>query len=302
VQAALPPALIQGGTAFSTRLAPGAPVPVDYIKTCEPDVMGDRCLTLTGTDRLRCHLKQRLFCPGPTEVLSLLDRLDDVMIGIEAGSSGTEACLSAVPADHTSDLTFPGNKTFTHYLQCKDSTGQPIGFGVQDGGWYIRTAGNVGGWLFSVDANDDIVRGYQWGNNTGNVVGGMLRIAASRTAGSVEFVGEAAGFCALHYASNQANIWILINEVGVGTTPNCDSNFDGTTDAADYAEVCLDATTLDMSDVANCATLKSNNTLTLIGSELAATPATEVIDFYDLATATALNANGGTMAGVAEFH
>ena len=100
----------------------------------------------------------------------------------------------------------------------------------------------------------------------------------------------------------EAYIWILDNEVGVGTTPNCDSNFDGTTDAADYVELCLDATTLDVSNPANCATLKSNKTLTLIGTDLAATPATEVIDFFDMATARALNAYGGSMAGVAELH
>ena len=306
VQAALPPALIQGGTTFPTRLVPGAPVPVDYIKTCAPDIMQDYCLTLTGTERVRCHLKQTLFCSSPTGVLTLLDELDRAMMGIEAGSSGTEPCLSAVPADHASDLTFPGTKTFTHYLQCKVSNipgVQPLGFGVKDGGWYIRTSGSHGGWLFSVDANDDIVNGYRWDNgSTSYNYNVLLRIAASKTAGTVEFVGSPGGFCAMHYASNQANIWILDNEVGVGNTPNCDSNFDGTTNAADYVEICLDATTLDLSDPANCATLKSNKTLTLIGVDLAATPATEPIDFYDAATATALNANGGTMAGVAEFH
>lgn len=298
VQAALPPALIRGGT---TRLAPGAAVPVDYIKTCAPDVTNDYCLTLTGTDRVRCHLKQTLFCSQPTAVLTLLDQLDSAMMTTQAGIRGTEACLSAVPADHTADLTFPGSKTFTHYLQCKDSR-VPLGFGVKDGGWYIRTDNMHGGFLFSVDANDDIVNGYRWESNPNYNYNVLLRIAASRTAGTVEFVGSPHGFCAMHYASDQAHIWILDNEVGVGNTPNCDSNFDGTTNAADYLEICLDATTLDVSDPANCATLKNNTTLTLTGVDLSATPATGMIDFYDPATAAALDANAGTMAGVPELH
>jgi hypothetical protein len=94
-------------------------------------------------------------------------------------------------------------------------------------------------------------------------------------------------------------VWILINEGGVGG--GCDSNSDGMTDAADYAEICLDATTLDEADASTCASLNSGKAITMIGIEGAPTPTSEPIYLYDPTTLKTLTQDALDMPDVAEF-
>jgi hypothetical protein len=319
VEAALPAALIVGGTMFAassdgigeSNQALGS----DYTKTCSTDMSSDPCISqfpLPGVDRVRCGIKQRLFCANsPTEVLSLLDALDSRSKEIKMRSDGTETCFKQAAVDHTSDLSFPGNATFTHYLQCKDSS-IPLGFGKKDGSWYVRSSGPPGGWVFSIDANDDVVAGYLWGINAAGSGKSMLELSASKTAGRVEFVGGGVGtgFCAIHFVSSAAYAWILINPEGVGSS--CDSDSNGTTDANDYTELCIDATTLDPALPPNCASLKSAATLTLMGRAAgigdghtvegaAQPPAGTNINLIDLGSLKGLTDSAGAMTGVSEF-
>ena len=321
VQAALPQGLLVGGSTFAANVAPSpgstgtsrsALESPDYTRTCQTDVTTDACMTLSGTARLQCIVKQRLFCGGPTEVLRLLDALDSRMTELEARTDGSEACRSAAPAERSSDLVFPGGTSFEHYLQCRDSN-IGLGFGVKDGQWYLREALGAGGWLFRADQTGEVA-GYVWlpsPDGSFNMSTGILQVQASRVAGTVELTGGGVGFgfCALHYRSDASHIWIQINPDGVGMS--CDSDSSGSADAADYSELCLDSASLSPVDGAQCAAVKAGRSLTLLGRgptsgggrsfEGAPAPDSEPIVTTDLNDLTALFNAAADMSGIAEL-
>ena len=67
------------------------------------------CAGLTGNDVLRCQLKQRLFCPGPTEMLKLLESSDrDCRLQAAWG-----LCLLGERAGVPALLDMPAGNTWT---------------------------------------------------------------------------------------------------------------------------------------------------------------------------------------------
>ena len=260
VQESLPTALISGGS-FSLQ---------DYTKTCQTHPsQGDVCGTLSAGDQIQCIIKNRLFCKGPTEVLTLLDNLDGRLAEIENRSGeGEVPCIKNAAVDATSDLTFPGGVTFPHKLQCRDSS-IGLGFGSDGGTWYVREAGGAAGSVFSVSP-ENVVDGYLYlptSDGTFNYSTGLLRIHANRANSTVEITGGGVGlgFCSFHFHSNASNIYVYANPDGVGSS--CDYDSSGAADGDDWVEVCLDATTMDSVDVSTCDTLKNGLTLTTLARD-----------------------------------
>lgn len=312
VQESLPSVLLQGGSVSNALVLRD----VDYTRTCQTTVEGDVCIGLTDADRLLCIIKQRLFCGGPTEVLSLLNALDGRMHEIEQRSDGVPDCLNDSPADHTNDLVFPGEQTLPQYFQCRDSN-ISMAFGKRDNTWYLRNAQGASAFAFSVNEDTDNVDGYMWlpsENASFSMSTGILHITADKSQGIVEFTGGGVGFgfCAIHYRSDTQHIWIQINPDGVGVT--CDSNSDDSTDADDYSEICINAADLTAaSDLSECDTLKAAATLPLIGRgettnaaesstwEAAATPAEGTLNTIDLNDLKTLFDAAAELSGIADF-
>lgn len=317
VQAALPSTLLSGASTFSTTsFEPGVGARRQALagaaKQCGASGV-DVCAGLTGNDLSLCVVKQRLFCPGPTEILKLLDALDVRMAEVKGRSDGTEPCLAEMAVDRSGDVTFPGAIHVAHFLQCKDSS-IGLGFGTKDGAWYFRQASNGTSWLFAIDAAGDKVDGYLWlspdTSYSGSVM--LLRLHASKSQGLVELVGTgtALGFCSLRYLSDSTHVSILINVEGPNNS--CDSNGSGTTDAADFATLCLDATTLDEVPDGACNTLRGSKTLDLLGRQavtagsksFAATapaPNGQTQITFSLDELKALFADAADFAGLTEF-
>lgn len=275
VQAALPSALLRGGSSFAGASEPAGPIGVrhyglDYARECQTDMAVDHCVELQGASRLSCVVKQRLFCAGPTELLRLLDDLDGRAHQVASMARPGAACLMTAAVDHAADLDLPGGQPFHHFLQCKESAIE-LAFGDQAGAWYLRSGGGAGGNVFSVSPTSD-VSGYLWvdGQLAGSTV--LLRLATSKAQGTVELTGGGVGvgFCALHFRSDAAHLWLRINPDGADGS--CDYDGSGTTDAADYSELCLGASGLDVVDASACASLKAGRTLTLLGRDHALAP------------------------------
>lgn len=166
--------------------------------------------------------------------------------------------------------------------------------------------------VFSVNTAGTDVNGYLWlpsSDGTFSMSTGILQITADRTAGTVEFTGGGVGFgfCAIHYRSNASNVWIYMNPEGVGTS--CDYDTSGVTDSADYSEICLNASDMTEVSASNCATLKADATLTLIGRAAStnassttwaasAPPSTGSIHRIDLNDLQTLFTHTATMTGV----
>ncbi len=314
VQAALPAALLKGASVASGGHAlTRAATTVDYTTTCQTDNATDHCMELTGGARLQCVVKQRLFCPGPTEVLKLLDDVDATLRGVESRTSPGTACLAQAPVDHSADLAFPSHQPFPAWLQCKDaSTG--MAFGEKDGVWYLRRGGQAGGSVFSVDAAGE-VNGYLWidGQLRGSTA--LLQIKGSKAAGTVELTGGGVGvgFCALRYRSDASHLWIEIDGDGAGNS--CDFDQSGATDSADYLDLCLDAATLGPVDGAGCASLRSGKVLRLMGrsggtidggvaptyAQAAPPPGGEPIDLVDPGALGSLSAGAADFAGLGDI-
>ncbi len=261
VQESLPANLLTSGSFALTTTE------TDYSKTCQTDAtLGDLCQTYTGSKRLRCIVKNRLFCKGPTEVLSLLDSLDGRLAEIETRSGeGEVSCISGAGVDLSGQIAYPGSSSLTSKFQCKDST-VGMGFGSDDAGtWYVRVANGASASSFAVESSGS-VRGYLWlptKDGSFSQSTGLLNIAADRANKTLEFTGGGVGFgfCGIHFKSNSTHIYLTMNPDGTGGSCDYDSN--GTTDASDWVDACLDATTLYDAYVANCSGLKTFSLATL---------------------------------------
>ena len=298
-------------TTFASLTGSSNLLETDYSKNCQTDNIRDYCTDYSGEKRILCIVKNRLFCTGPTEVLTLLDSLDARLVEIENRSSeGDVSCLSDAAVDLSSDLSFPGSVTMTHKLQCVDSS-IGLGFGQDGGTWYVRQGANgAGSSLFSVTA-DPIVNGYYWlvsadksySNSTG-----MLNIKANRSTGLVEITGGGVGlgFCSFHFISDANYIYVQANPDGASYT--CDYDGSGITNSNDWVEICIDASTMDVTTSSSCSSLSASRTLTTLGRaatsswEVTATPASGTIQTFDLGDyLNDLHAAAGVMTGVSEF-
>jgi hypothetical protein len=253
VQEALPDALLNSSS-FSL-----APSEIDYSKTCQTNPgLGDACLEYEEGKRFRCIIKNRLFCPGPTEVLTLLDAVDSRLSDIEERSGqGLVSCLQTPPVDLSSQLKFPGDVELPSKYQCKDpSTG--LGFGRDDSAWYVREAIGAVGQAFFIPDKGPLL-GYIWmpsHDKTMEMSTGILKILADREAHVVEITGGGVGFgfCGLHMKTTKDFIYFNMNPDGV---MNCDFKNTGTVDESDWVEICLEAGTLDEVSIENCESLKN---------------------------------------------
>ena len=268
VQESLSTSLINGGN-FSASTASVNAQTVDYTKTCQTDLtLGDVCIGLsTSEEKIRCIMKQRLFCKGPVEVLNLLKAVDDRMAEIETRSTGTVPCAAATPVNSTSEVSFPGSSTMTHYLQCKDSSIN-VAWGNKNDIWYLRSANGAAGSVYSINQAQD-VEGYMWlrsEDTTFSMSTGLIHLKANKTAGTVEMTGGGAGlgFCSFHYKSDANYIYLIANPNGVGRT--CDFDGNSTLDASDWAEACVNASDLSAaSSLADCSSLKTSLTAPTLG-------------------------------------
>lgn len=254
VQAAIPSKLLASSTYSLDE-------DTDYTQTCQTDVTTDKCMTYTDSKRLACIVKQRLFCKGPTEVLGLLNGLDTRLAEIEARAGGAP-CLNNSVVDLTSQLTFPGDSTLTYKAFCKDSS-IGLGFGKENGTWYLREANGAAAQVFSV-TETEVVDGYLWlpsKDKTLSQSTGILRIHADKANKTFEMTGGGAGlgFCGMHFHSNATHVYLIGNPDGTGTT--CDYNKDNQSTVADWVEICLKADDLSVATESDCATLKSSLTL-----------------------------------------
>jgi hypothetical protein len=272
VQESLPAALLANGSFGIVTLE------TDYSKTCQTDAsLGDLCSAYAGGKRLRCIVKNRLFCKGPTEVLSLLNSVDGRLEEIEKRSGEGEVdCINATPVDLTSQITYPGAKTLPGKFQCKDSA-IGLGFGQVDGTWYVRESNGAAAQAFEIAATG-LVRGYIWLPSADGTMAqstGMLQVRALPSAKVMELTGGGVGFgfCGLHLKANATHLYIKMNPDGVGKS--CDYTTDGATNASDWVEGCMDAATLDDVDASLCASLKSFDLTTLGRDESSAANSSE---------------------------
>ncbi len=274
VQESLPASLLASGT---FTLADGD---VDYSKTCQTDPQaGDACSSLSGSTKLRCIIKNRLFCSGPTEVLNLVDSLDARLEEIELRTAGTEVtCINEEAVDLSSQLDLPGDAVATGKFQCQDSS-IGLGFGKVEDTWYVRVAQGASGQSFEVSP-DSSVHGFIWlpsKDGSLSMSTGLLEISRDSEAKTVEITGGGAGFgfCGLHYQSNASFIYIKMNPDGVGGS--CDYTGNSVTDSSDWVEACLDAETLDDAAAGSCDALKVFKLATL-GRDT--TPGTGLVTTY----------------------
>lgn len=272
VEESIPQTMLNGRTETSLGL--------EALTTCPTDNSTDPCGEYASlAEQAQCQVKNRFFCGGPTDMLTILDDADRRMAEIEERSTIEEEqkipCFEADAQDASSELVFPGNQTFETHLNCKDNT-IGLSFGNKDDSWYIREgkatepteeAGAAGAHVFKITGENQ-VSGYAWTatpDGTYEFTTLMLQIYADRSAGTLEVTGGGVGtgFCSFHYRSDADYIYILSNIAGTGVT--CDSDGNGSTDSSDWVETCLAASSLDSSDVTNCASLKSGRTLTTLG-------------------------------------
>ncbi len=274
VQASLSSALVSGGTTASLPLtAPKGSISsssIDYTTTCSSDpAAGDPCSSLTSSTRLLCIVKQRLFCPGPTEVLNMLNGVDGDLSGISQRSTGKVSCMDNALVDSTSDLALPGGTTFTHSLQCKDSSiNMAWGNDTASNTWYVRRAQGAGASVFSI-TNETQVEGYLWlpsSDKSFSMTTELLHLKADKTTQTVEITGGGVGmgFCSFHFISNPSYIYIVGNPNGAGFT--CDYDGSSSDNSTDWDEVCIDATTLAQSaSLSDCDSLRASISLSTLG-------------------------------------
>lgn len=309
VEAALPGALLVSGISLTTD---------DYTKTCQTDLsQGDVCQTYSGGQQIQCIIKQRLFCKGPSNVLSLLDNLDSRLREIEKRSSNQDVpCLDATPVDLSGQITFPGSVTKEQKFQCQDQS-IGLGFGEDAGTWYVREGGGTKpiGSAFSV-FESDVVQGYLWLGSADKSFAettALMRIYADQSQKTVEITGGGVGlgFCAFHYKSTADLIYVVANPDGAAFT--CDYNGDNSADENDWDEACLIANSLDSAAEGACDSLKAGLQLTTLGraetvsstgttwAEAVSNTSISLVRFGIGDDLNEINAEARTFAGVPDF-
>ncbi len=261
---ALPAAL---RTTAAVTLAPqGSPLAMSTALTCG------------GSETsIRDTVLQRLFCDGPTKILSLTDSIDSRMDEINTRSlESLHECLSAANIDKSSSFAFPAQITsnaFTQKFKCKDVFSEGSGlmaFGNDETNWWLSQGGtgdtlNNGitqawrvtlasdGTVASEEAYITIAPKASGGSLAGSSM--LLHLLVDSTADTVEATaaGGGIGFKHFHFRSNATHVWVSgVREGQISTE-----------------EVCLDATTLSNSTggLSDCASLESGLALTALGRQ-----------------------------------
>lgn len=193
---------------------------------------------MPGAVSLGTAVQERLYTPGPTEILRIVSELDGRTGELDTRPS-KHPCLTSPPVTHT--YTLPGGQTFTVKLQCMEhfSAGSSdgwIAFGFDDAlaPDDAGAAANDGGVLGTVGGGDDfyLVEGmsngmggaYRVNRTTENVEAWMavadntltsgsqviMHMATDKAAGTLELAlaGSAVGFCSAHLKTGGGFIFI----------------------------------------------------------------------------------------------
>ena len=201
---------------------------------------------MAGSIDLATVVQERLYMPGPTEILRILSEIDGRTAGLDT-DSGRHPCLTGAPVPLTYAL--PGGQSFTVQLQCLQAFGDGSGwiaFGFDtalqapatgQGGADGSGAGGSSGPVHVGDVTADagafyLIEGqpsgmggaYRLDRATNSVEGWLTvadKIATSNSQvvmhlstdhpnGLLEltFAGSGVGFCGAHLKTNASNLFI----------------------------------------------------------------------------------------------
>jgi len=238
-------------------------------------------MTCGGTEsNIQEAVYQRLFCDGPTKILSLTDSIDSRMAEINTRAQESEkTCLSGDNVDKSSLLAFPAqleSNVFSQKYKCKDIFGDGDGlmaFGNNETNWWLLESGQGDGTTSSgisqawrVTLADDgtvaseeayITIAPKVSSGSATLAGSsmLLHLLVDTTAGTVEATtaGGSIGFKHVHFRSNATHVYVS----GVR---------DGQTSTE---EVCLNASDLSVASggVTDCQSLEEGLALTALGRQ-----------------------------------
>jgi len=192
---------------------------------------------------LASAVRERIYSPGPTELLRIVSELDGRTMGIDANAA-SHPCLAAAPTTET--YTFPGGRTFAVKLQCLERFGDGSGwiaFGFDeaaapppDGGTAAASDGGADAGSTPVDAAPSELGAFYLVEGQDRGMGGAYRLdrASSQVeawiavadsgapsnsqvlmhllagGGSLElaFGGSGVGFCSAHLKTDSAHVFI----------------------------------------------------------------------------------------------
>ena len=200
---------------------------------------------MAGAANLATAVQDRLYMPGPTEILRILSEIDGRTAGLDA-DTGRHPCLTSTPVPLTYAL--PGGRSFTVQLQCLQAFGDgsgwiafgfdtalavPAGQGGADGSGAGGASPPVGvgdvaaaaGAFYLVEGQPSGMGGAYRLDRASNSVEGWItvadRIAISNSQvimhlatdhpnGLLEltFAGSGVGFCGAHLKTNATNLFI----------------------------------------------------------------------------------------------
>jgi hypothetical protein len=185
---------------------------------------------MNGAINLAIAIRERLYTPGPTEILRIVHELDERTAALDTTPS-KHACLNANPVAH--DVQLPGGRVFTVRLQCivrnadswlafgfaaaapSDDADAGVDAGVEDshgandffliegqtggmGGAYRVRGSDVEAWITVADSRVP---------NNSQVI---MHLATSSAAGTTELAlaGSGVGFCSAHLKASREFLFI----------------------------------------------------------------------------------------------
>jgi hypothetical protein len=235
---------------------------------------------------LMAIVKDRLFSPGPTNILELVKKVDGRMAEYDRRVSEMEnvpSCLSSSPVDVSSTFSVPAaavgeTAAFPLFGQCQETVdpGLTLMFGKKDNDWYlvdgatkngdgadacVMTMAKISG---SSDA-DRVVDGYMAvvvGGKTNNFTGSttLMHFKANVAAGTLEFTAAGAhvGFEQIHAKSSRDYVYVRAQS-------GQDSN------AGTLYHACFSAGDLSNVSLTNCSSLSSSLELVSLGTKAVGT-------------------------------
>lgn len=195
---------------------------------------------MAGAIDLAVAVQERLYTPGPTEILRIVSELDGRTAGLDT-DPGSHPCLTSAPVPLTYAL--PGGQAFTVQLQClqsfRDGSGW-VAFGFDTalqtpaadtggaGGASTVHVGDVtadAGAFYLVEGQPNGMGGaYRLDRTTSSVEGWIsvgdktvqsgsqviMHLVTDHPNGLLEltFAGSGVGFCAAHLKTNPSNLFI----------------------------------------------------------------------------------------------
>ncbi len=253
-----------------------SPTPKNYMGLAAPTEPSDSTTKTT----IMNTVKERLFSPGPTNMLELVKSVDRRMGEYDRRVSEMEkvpSCLSSAAVDVSSTFSVPaasGVTTFPLFGQCQETMnpGLTIMFGKKDNDWYL-----VDGATKDLDGSDScvmtmakisgtsnldrVVDGYMvvvYQGKTDNFTGStaLLHYKANVTAGTLEFTagGHGIGAQQVHAKSSKDYLYVQVQS-GQGTS------------AGTLYHACFSASNLSSVDLSSCSSLQSSLELVSLGSK-----------------------------------